>query len=250
MIAVITGNFNGTAQTGTFAIGMDTMCRPLPFGGNWTQVRLGMRISSASSAFGAMLQNAGASNPFFFGLDSSLSDYPYAGTLGTVATGQRTLGLVINNPNDTLIAAAPSYTYDGTANGNRIVDSHASTVDFQQSLATPVRISNSVTFASAIILELTKGYSGVSVSVLALTGLPASLTQATFNSAMSAASIGIAQTVLGANYGIQSATVTGATARDSFGRLDRLCIHADNCNSGYRLNPVMNIADVAVNRLY
>lgn len=250
MIAIAYNQVNGTPATSLFCMGMDTMCRPLPFGENWTQVRLGVRISSSASGIPPLQQNAGASNPFFFGLDSSLSDYPYAGTLGTVATGQRTLGLVINNPNDNVISAAPSYIYDGTANGNRIVDSHASTVDFQQSLATPVRISNSTTFASAIILELTKGYSGVSVSVLALTGLPASLTQATFNSAMSAASIGLAQTVLGANYSIQSATVTGAAARDSFGRLDRLCIHADNCKLGNLLNPVVYIADVAVNRLY
>lgn len=228
-----------------FTAGMDTLCRPLPFGTDWTRIRIGMYCA----VHGPIGANPGASNPFFFGLDSSLSDYPYAGGLGTVSTGQRTMGLRTNNPNEA--SSGGVYLSDTAANGNAIIDTHDGVTDFQQTLATPPRYSTvSSTYATAFLLEFAKGYSNITVSLLSLTGGAPTNVSVSFPIAMAAESINQSLTALGAGYSIQTVTVTGATARDSFGKLDRICIHADNCNTRRGLNPAMAIPTVSINRLY
>jgi hypothetical protein len=223
-------------------VAQDTLVRPLPFGAQWNNVRIGIR----GRFTGAPVPATGAM-PFFFGLDSSGATYGFGNQFETDPAGARFIGLQVTNG---MAAGTSSLHYDGNAAGNLIVERFESTVDFSTQLPASPRFSSSNTDVTVIMLEFTRGFTDVSVTAIYQNATSA-VSTATFDAAMAAGNMTDALALLGATYSASTHTVTGAIARDANGPLDRICISAATGANYDPLNEnVPLIQNISVRRLY
>lgn len=242
MNGISTGVAIGGVSSG-FVIMSDTLNRKLPFGSNWTRVRIGLRGMFPTTG---TVPTAGSA-PFFFGLDSSGAEYGFPNQFLTDATGVRALGLLINEPNGS--GSSPLH-FDPNASGNTFIDQHGSTVDFSVQLGASPRLVGSGANLTVMLLEFTKGASDISVQ-MAYQNAASAVTTANFDASMAAANMEAALAILGGTYSLVSQTVTGAIARNQYGELDRLCISsAASVNFANSSTCVPVIQNLSTRRLY
>lgn len=230
MVTVYSTTFSGVGSTRVAFVNADTLTRPLPFGHEWSQARVGFRFINLSASG---TPTPASDVPFFFGLDASTADYGYPNNFNTDPTGSRAVGLWVGNPHRT----GNTPRYDNIPAKNLVIDQTGNTVNASSQLAVAPRFNGATSTSQALILQFTRGSFNLTVEALFLNTTATAITEATFDSAMNAATMSAAQSALGATYTLETHTLAGAIARDADGRLDRICL-------SYGFNPEWNGQEV------
>lgn len=211
-----------STSTHVFEIASDTAVRLPSFGASWNTIRLGMRLRMSADHGAQTVQEVIA-----IGVDNS-SGAKYPSSFGAPNTGFHGILAAIVIPRRTRNSGPPVSYSTGTAADVGIYEQHAATPDTTINMASgSCYVAADADIMGVMMLEVTRGVTDYTASMLYPNASPAHISAATLASAIAASSMTNAQTALGGSsaYALRSGTLSGAAARVvTYGDYDRFFV--------------------------